>query len=85
MLSRNEVNLCTVSRIAGILREDNSKELLAEVRGTSLREVEMIVSRHRPEWLVRDRVRPVYIMRPIPDSGVQGEADTPCPSPPGIG
>jgi len=74
MLSRNEVNLCTVSRIAGILREDNSKELLAEVRGRSLRDVEMIVSRHRPERLASDRVRPVYIMRPVAELEAAGGA-----------
>ena len=70
MLSRGELSLCTVTQIAGIIKKDNSKRLLAEVRNRSMREVGMIVSRHCPGSGHRDRVRPVYIKRYIPVSEV---------------
>ena len=38
MISGGEINLCTVSRIAGILRKDNKNNLLREVRGRSIRD-----------------------------------------------
>jgi hypothetical protein len=64
MLEKCEMNLCTVSRIAGILTNENKAALLAEVRNQSTRRVEAIVSSHNPEKVLRDRVQAVYIKKP---------------------
>ncbi|MGH2570353.1 MAG: hypothetical protein ACRDGR_03965, partial [bacterium] len=58
-LRAREVNLTTITLIAGILDDGNVKELLDGIRGKSQREVERIVATYRPAVAVRDRVRPV--------------------------
>ena len=61
MLSRGKITPCTVSMISGVLKPDNSKQLLSEVMGKSSREVEAIVARYNPKMPVRDRVSTVYV------------------------
>jgi hypothetical protein len=57
-----ELNLAAISTISGILTKENAGEILAWVKGKPFRDVEMLVSRHRPERRLRDHVRPVCIM-----------------------
>jgi hypothetical protein len=61
-----EVNLCALSMISGILTSENAGEILSWVRGRPFRDVEMLVARHRPEKIIRDRVKPVFVMKPAP-------------------
>ncbi|HUV37496.1 MAG TPA: HNH endonuclease signature motif containing protein, partial [Patescibacteria group bacterium] len=59
-----ELNLCALSMISGILTEENAGEILAWVRGRPFRDIEILVARHRPGQIIRDRVKPVFIMNP---------------------
>jgi 5-methylcytosine-specific restriction endonuclease McrA len=59
LLLHNDVNLSTVSLVAPVLTEANKDELLRSICKKSQREVEKIVSKHRPPVLLRDRVQPV--------------------------
>jgi hypothetical protein len=61
MLERNELNLTSVSKIAGILNEGNKDELLTDARCKSSRQIEALVARHKPEHKIRDRVRTVFV------------------------
>jgi hypothetical protein len=71
MLSKNELNLSTVSKLSGILNQENKKELLDEVCFQSARQVDIIIARFKPLSLLRESVRPVYIKKspdtPAPD------------------
>ena len=53
MLLKNELNLTTVSRLAGILTKENKQELLDEVRFKSTRRVEALVARYSHAVLSR--------------------------------
>lgn len=65
MLEANQVNLCTISMVSGVLTAANSKTLLRRIRGRSQREVEAIVAEYAPRVMPRDRVRTVTVrMRP---------------------
>jgi 5-methylcytosine-specific restriction endonuclease McrA len=75
MLREGSVNPCTVSRIAPIMTNENARELMSEIRGRSLREVEVIVARHRPGRRYRDRISPVYVQRVVPERGEQSGGD----------
>jgi hypothetical protein len=61
MLRQGEVNLLSLSLIAGILTDETKYAILSSIRGKSKREVERIVSRHRPVTSIQDRIRPVCI------------------------
>ena len=64
LLQGREVNLSTISLVARILTDDNKRELLAQIRGKSQREVEMVVASYKPRVLLRDRVKPVVVRTP---------------------
>jgi hypothetical protein len=73
-----ELNLCAVSMIAGILTRENAAEVLSWVRGRPFKDVELLVAGHRPEGLVRDRVRPVFVMTAQGGAGCEASvASTP--------
>jgi hypothetical protein len=48
MFIAGEINLTVISMISVILKKENFTEILAQVVGKSSRDVEMLVSRHRP-------------------------------------
>ena len=62
LLASGRINLTNVAKITGIITPQNAERLLASIEGRSNREVEIIVSRHRPKSSIRDRVKPVYVM-----------------------
>jgi hypothetical protein len=63
LVEKNDVNVCTISIVAGILTKENKKTLLREIRGKTQRQVRVIASRYRPERAIRDRVRPVAVIK----------------------
>jgi 5-methylcytosine-specific restriction endonuclease McrA len=62
LLARGRTNFSNVAKISGIITPGNAERLLAGIEGRSSREVDLIVSRHKPKSSIRDRVRPVYVM-----------------------
>jgi 5-methylcytosine-specific restriction endonuclease McrA len=74
MFSTGEINLTAIAMISGILTRENAGEILDWVKGRPFRDVEMLVSRHRPERHLRDRVRPVCIMTENTESGIHPES-----------
>ena len=62
LLARGKTNFSNVAKISGIITPGNAERLLAGIEGRSSREVDLIVSRHKPKSSIRDRVRPVYVM-----------------------
>jgi hypothetical protein len=68
LLVSGEINITTLSMISDILDRDNHGELLSKIRGRSTRQVELLVSMHRPVPVVRDTVRQVCIKRRIQES-----------------
>jgi len=70
-----ELNLCALSMISGILTEENAGEILVWIRRRPFRDVEMLVARHRPGQIIRDRVKPVFVMNP--DTS-RGDLNTPA-------
>jgi hypothetical protein len=65
MLSKNELNLSVVCKLADILTEENKHELFTKVSHRSIRKVDEIVSRYRPESALRDSVKTVFIQKPV--------------------
>jgi 5-methylcytosine-specific restriction endonuclease McrA len=61
MLLKNELNLTTVSKLAGIMTDENKITLLKEARHKSTRQIEAIVARYHPRRAICDRVRTVFI------------------------
>jgi hypothetical protein len=78
MLAKNEMNLSTVSKLSGILNENNKNELLEEVRFQSARKVDAIIARIRPLSMLRERVKPVYIKKSpiIPTRSITSDNDS---------
>ena len=70
MLEKNELALCKVSLIYGTLTDENQSKLLPEIRNRSYRKINEIVARYNPKSLLRDRVRPVFIKKPVQESAV---------------
>ncbi len=68
MLISGEINITTLSMISDILDRDNHAELLSKIQRKSTRQVEMLVSEHRPVSIIRDSVRPVCIKRRVRES-----------------
>lgn len=64
LLRSGELSLTVVSMISRILTKENAEDIISYARGRSTREVEMLVSQHRPGFMLRDRVRPVCLMVP---------------------
>ena len=65
LLLSGEINITTLSMIGDILDQDNHEEIFSEIMGKSTRQVELLVSRHRPERIARDIIRPVCVMRRV--------------------
>ncbi len=63
-LLSGELTLTAAAMISGILTEGNADEIISSARGRSTRDVEVLVARHRPSFMLRDRVRPVCVMVP---------------------
>ena len=76
LLKTGRLSICIVSRISGILTEKNEKDLLGRVSGKSLREVDRVVARFRPQTTVRDRITPMA----LPARTEIGIADSTVPS-----
>jgi 5-methylcytosine-specific restriction endonuclease McrA len=73
MLTAGELSLSVVARIAKIIRRENADDILEQLRGLSCREAELLVARYRPERMMPDRIRPVFVMKPVAESdGVSG-------------
>ena len=69
LLRSREVNLSTVSMFAGILTDENREDLLARVGGKSSRQVEEVVSLYRPRKALKDRIKPVAILKETSTAG----------------
>ncbi len=67
-----ELTLTAVAMISGILTEGNADEIVSYVKGRSTRDVEVLVARHRPELMLRDRVRQISVM--VPDLNKNGSS-----------
>jgi 5-methylcytosine-specific restriction endonuclease McrA len=65
LLVSGEINITTLAMVSDILAQNNHVKILSEIRGKSTREVEVLVSRHRPVNIIRDTVRPVCVMRRV--------------------
>ncbi|HEU4364125.1 MAG TPA: HNH endonuclease signature motif containing protein, partial [Candidatus Krumholzibacteria bacterium] len=65
LLQANDVNVCTVSRVARFLTPDNKDEILTRIRRKSLDEVIAIAAEYRPPSdVILDRVRDVMVAPP---------------------
>ncbi len=64
LLLSGDLTLTAAAMISRILTAENAEEIISYVRGRSTRDVEMLVVRHRPEAMLRDRVRQVCVMVP---------------------
>jgi 5-methylcytosine-specific restriction endonuclease McrA len=66
LLETNEVNLSTITQVAGILTPKNASAVFDRIRGKSQREVEAIVAEYEPlAALPRERVRTVVVRVPV--------------------
>jgi 5-methylcytosine-specific restriction endonuclease McrA len=65
LLAKGRLNLAAVSLLAGVLTLENKYQLLTEAADKSTREIEALVALYNPKKLIRDRVKPVYVARPI--------------------
>ena len=70
LLLSGEINITTLSLISDILDRDNHEKILSEIRGKSTRQVELLVSTHKPVNIIRDTVRPVCVRRCVEESTV---------------
>ena len=61
LLESNQVSLNSIARVARVLTEDNKDVLLAQIRGRSQREIEMIIAEYEPLTRVRDVVQPIVV------------------------
>ena len=59
LLEQRKLSVCAVARLAGILTEKNSEQLLRQVSELQYREIENIVMTHRVAPIVRETVRPI--------------------------
>jgi hypothetical protein len=64
LLRSGELTLTVAAMISRVLTKENAEEIIPYARGRSTREVGMLVARHRPDFMLRDRVRPVCVMAP---------------------
>jgi 5-methylcytosine-specific restriction endonuclease McrA len=76
LLAEREVTVSTVSMIAGILDKQNKSTILREIRGRSQSQVGVIVARYKPESRLRDRVRPVAVVRTLPSEDITPIVDS---------
>ncbi len=91
LLAEGKTNFSNVAKISRIITPGNSDKLLAGIEGRSAREVDLIVSRHRPKSSIRDHVRPVYVMTELQvpvdatNTGTSGKAGSGGKSTPNVG
>ena len=62
LLVERKITLCGVARIAGILTDENSRNLLREVSGKKYTEIEKIVASMRHAPRIREFVRPIGVL-----------------------
>ena len=65
-LCGQEVNLTTLSLVAGILNTDSYEDIVPKILGKSRRHVEGVVAVYRPKVSVKEYVKPVVIVKPAP-------------------
>jgi len=70
----NRVNLTTVGHVAAILDEDNKREILEKIADNTEEAARRLVAEHRPQMVLRDRVRPVAVRVPKPESRSETES-----------
>jgi len=85
LLEKNEVTLITISLVASIMNESNRKNLLAQVRNKSQRQVELIVAGYRPPVAFRDRAKPVCVAIAEPAENKPVNSGPLCPLTPSAG
>jgi len=76
MLVKNELDLCKVSLISRTITEENKSKLLSEIQNRSYRQIEAILARYNPRYLLRDRIRPAYIKKPAEELAAISKFDT---------
>ena len=76
LLRSGAISLTALAMVSGIINSSNAREILHSIRGRSTRDVELLISRHRPAYRFRDRVRPICLMVPENNSpGARGAID----------
>jgi hypothetical protein len=68
LLSKNELNLSSASKLATILTDENKNELLKQVRCKSARQVDAIIARYHPMNALYDKTKTVYVKKSPHDS-----------------
>jgi hypothetical protein len=61
MLLNGEIDLTSISRIERIIKKENSKDLLREIKNMTTRDVERVVARHCPRENYYDTIKPIFI------------------------
>ena len=61
LLLSKELSLSTLSRVAGVIDDQNKNEVIAAVKGKSRREVEEFLACFRPSKRVREVVKPIVV------------------------
>jgi hypothetical protein len=64
LLMEHRITVCGVSRIAGILTDENRAELLGQVAGRKYAEIDRIVAARRTAPALRERIRPIGVKTP---------------------
>ncbi len=67
LLSRRRITLCGVSRIAGILTDENADRIIREVSGKRFVEIEKIVASLKIAPKTRESIRPIGLQEPAGD------------------
>ena len=73
LLKDKHINLTTVCTIRKILNKDNVKDILNSVKGKSLKEVQVIVSKYMPQQKIADKVTPVKVKNVDKSGGIDNE------------
>jgi hypothetical protein len=72
---KREVTTTTLSRVSGIITEENKREVILRMTGATCREVEELVADYRPAIPLKEHVKPVRVVRkpkraaPLPKGG----------------
>jgi len=61
LLLGGRVTFSTIERLSRVMTATNADELLSEAEGRSEREIDSLVARERPQGMIRERVRPVWV------------------------
>jgi 5-methylcytosine-specific restriction endonuclease McrA len=80
LLLSGKLSLTALALISKILTRENAAEILPRAINKSTRDIDMLVSRHRPGRVTRDRVKPVCVMRPAEPSCTSKATETPSVS-----